>query len=126
MALYETTFIARQDISSQDVNKLIDTFSDILLQNGGKVVKHEYWGLKNLAYIIKKNRKGHYVMFVIDSPYEAVKEMERRMGINEDIMRFMTVRIESISDEPSPMINNRATEENFDIELDEVFNEGEE
>ena len=107
MPLYESTFIARQDISSQEVENLTQQFSQIIKDNGGNVVKHEYWGLRTLAYAVKKNRKGHYVMLVIDAPSDAVKEMERNMGIHDDILRNVSVRLESITEGPSFMISNR-------------------
>jgi small subunit ribosomal protein S6 len=116
MPLYETTFIARQDISTHDVDKLIDNFSKIVSDNGGKIVKTEYWGLRNLAYLVKKSRKGHYAMLGIDSPYAAVKEMERLMGLNEDVLRSLTIRVEKLSQEPSPMMNTRSSQD----EVEEV------
>lgn len=104
MPLYESTFVVRQDVSRADVTKLVETFSDIIAQGGGKVVKNEYWGLRNLAYRIKKNRKGHYVMLALDAPYEAVKELERNMGIHEDVIRTLTVRVDAIEEGPSAMM----------------------
>src|SRR5688572_13473778 len=98
MPLYESTFITRQDMSKQDVNNLTDSFGDIIKQNGGKVVKNEYWGLKNLAYKINKSRKGHYTMLALDAPTAAVKELERNMGINEDVIRSLTIRVEEIEE----------------------------
>lgn len=111
MPLYESTFIARQDLSRQDVNKLADQYSDIIRQGGGTVVKNEYWGLRPLAYRIQKNRKGHYTMLGIDAPFDAVKEMQRNMRINETILRTLTVRVDEMSDEPSVMMNQRAGRE---------------
>jgi small subunit ribosomal protein S6 len=116
MPLYETTFIARQDISTQDVEKLTETFTQIVTENGGKVVKSEYWGLRNLAYLVKKNRKGHYTMLCIDSPYLAVKEMERRMKLNEDVLRNITIKVDEISEEASPMMN-RSQQDDGDREI---------
>ncbi|NDF11767.1 MAG: 30S ribosomal protein S6 [Proteobacteria bacterium] len=115
MPLYESTFIARQDISQADVERLTKEFSSIVETNGGKIVKNEYWGLRNLAYVIQKNKKGHYVFFGLDAPAAAVKEMERKIGLNEDVIRQLTVRVEAISKEPSPVLQNNtydvATEE---------------
>jgi small subunit ribosomal protein S6 len=111
MPLYEATFITRQDMSKQDVTKLADSFTDIITANGGKVVKNEYWGLKTLAYKVNKSRKGHYTMLAIDAPAAAVKELERQMGINEDVIRSLTIRVESISDEPSVMMNANKRDE---------------
>jgi len=104
MAFYESTFIVRQDASAPDVTKLTETFSNIITENGGKVLKSENWGLKNLAYIIKKNRKGHYVMLVLDAPDKAVKEMERRMKLSEDVIRHLILRIESFDNKDSIML----------------------
>jgi small subunit ribosomal protein S6 len=112
MPLYESTFIARQDISTQDVEKLTETFSQIVTDNGGKVVKSEYWGLRSLAYLVKKNRKGHYTMLCIDSPYAAVKEMERRMKLNEDVLRNLTIKVTAIGEEASPMMNRSSQDDN--------------
>jgi small subunit ribosomal protein S6 len=111
MPLYESTFVVRQDVSRADVTKLVDTFSDIITNNGGKVVKNEYWGLRNLAYRIKKNRKGHYVMLALDAPFEAVKELERNMGIHEDVIRTLTVRVDAIEEGPSAMLQKSGRDE---------------
>ena len=92
MPLYEHIFLARQDVSPQQVEELTNTLTSVIDQNGGKVTKNEYWGLKSLSYRIKKNRKAHYSLLNIDAPAPAVAEMERQMRINEDILRFMTVR----------------------------------
>ncbi len=104
MPLYEHVFLARQDVSNQQVEALTKEFSDIISENGGKVVKNEYWGLKPLAYKVKKNRKAHYTLLNIDAPPAAVAEMERRMGISTDILRFLTVKVEAHETEPSVMM----------------------
>lgn len=101
MALYEHVFMARQDISQSQVEGLIKEYADVITEGGGKVGKVEYWGVKNLAYKIKKNRKAHYALMNLDAPPAAVAEMERRMGISTDIIRFMTVRVEAHEAEPS-------------------------
>jgi small subunit ribosomal protein S6 len=111
MPLYESTFVTRQDISRPDVNKLVDSFTAIIKQHGGNVVKHEYWGLRNLAYKIKKNRKGHYVMLALDAPHEAVKELERNMRINEDVIRNLTVHVDAIEEGPSAMLQKTGRDE---------------
>lgn len=111
MPLYESTFIARQDLSRQDVAKLTENMSAIVAQGGGKVVKDEYWGLRNLAYKINKSRKGHYVMLAIDSPAAAVKEMERNLGHNEDVIRTLTIRVDSLEDGPSAMMQQPRSRE---------------
>ncbi len=107
MLLYENVFIARQDISSTQVEALADGFSSILAEHGGKVAKREMWGLKNLAFRVKKNRKGHFVLFNIDAPPAAVTEMERNMRINEDVLRYLTVRVEELEEGPSAMLVSR-------------------
>lgn len=106
MSLYESVFIARQDLSKQDISRLVDNFSAIAVKNGGRVVKTEYWGLRNLAYRINKNRKAHYAMIALEAPAAAITEMERNMRISEDVMRTVTVRVESISEQPSAIMNN--------------------
>jgi small subunit ribosomal protein S6 len=107
MPFYENVLIVRQDVSSAQVEALADTFTNILVEQGGKVTKRELWGLRNLSFRIKKNRKGHYVLFNIDAPPAAVKEMERNMGINEDVLRFLTVRVEELEEGPSAMLQTR-------------------
>ncbi len=107
MALYEQVVIARQDISSAQVDGLIDQLKQIAEDNGAKVTKDEYWGLKTMAYRIKKNRKGHYVLFNIDGPSAAVKEMERNMHLSEDVLRYLTLRVEEFEEGPSVMMQNR-------------------
>ncbi len=109
MPYYESVFIARQDISAPQVETLADTFTEIISGGGGNVTKREYWGLRNLAYRIKKNRKGHYMLLNIDAPSAAVQEMERNMRISEDILRYMTIRVEELEDGPSVMARSRST-----------------
>ena len=105
MPLYETTFITRQDVSVQDVAKITGTFSELLVSQGGKIIKTEQWGLKDLAYVIKKNSKAYYTMLGIDAPVEALKELERKLDLNEDILRYMSIKVEQISPKPSaPML----------------------
>lgn len=108
MPLYESVYIARQDVSAAQVETLTEGFSTILTENGGKVTKTEYWGLKSFAYRIKKNRKGHYVLLNIDAPAAAVAEMERLMGINEDVLRTLTLRVDTLEEGPSVMMQSRA------------------
>ena len=107
MPLYEHTFIARQDISPAQVEGLTETLSNIVKDNGGKIEKSEYWGLRNLQYKINKNRKGHYSLFNIDAPAAVVQELERQEKLNEDILRFMTIRVEELDPEPSPVLSRR-------------------
>jgi len=94
MALYEHLLIARQDISAQQVDALAQHLKTIVEGEGGKVEKQEYWGLRGLAYRIKKNRKGHYVLLNLNAPSKAVQELERQLKINEDVLRFMTVKVD--------------------------------
>ncbi|HUI19057.1 MAG TPA: 30S ribosomal protein S6 [Alphaproteobacteria bacterium] len=110
MAYYESVFIARQDVSAAQVDGLTEGFAKIIQDQGGKVAKKEYWGLRNLAFRIKKNRKGHYVLFNLDAPAAAVKEMERNMRISEDIIRFLTVRVEALEEGPSAVMQSRGRE----------------
>ena len=104
MALYETVFIARQDISSAQAETLAETYTQMIVDNGGSVVKTEHWGLKTLAFRMNKNRKGHYVLFNIDAPSAAVLEMERNMRINEDVLRYMSIRVDEHEEGPSAMM----------------------
>jgi small subunit ribosomal protein S6 len=114
MPLYEHTFLARQDVTQAQVEALMKEFQGVVEEGQGKVTKQEYWGLKNLAFKIKKNRKAHYAFFNIDAPPAAVNEMERRMGINTDIVRFMTVRVEELETEPSIQMRKQDRDERGD------------
>lgn len=107
MPLYEHVFIARQDISPAQVEGLTETLQKIILDNGGKVEKSEYWGLRSLQYRINKNRKGHYSLFNIDAPAAAVQELERQEKINDDILRALTIRVDALDPEPSPVLSRR-------------------
>ncbi len=114
MPLYENVFIARQDISTAQVEALTETFATLVAENGGKVEKREYWGLRNLSYRIKKNRKGHYILFNLDAPPAAVNELERNMRINEDVLRYLTVRVDALEAGPSAVLQNRGRDERPD------------
>ena len=107
MRLYESVFIARQDISSQQVETMADEFAGIITNAGGKIHKREYWGLRSLAYRIKKNRKGHYIMFNLETDGATLKEYERIMGLNEDVLRFLNIRIEEVDEAPSIIMQNK-------------------
>ena len=111
MALYEHVFIARQDISSQQVEGLTDMITAVLGENGGKITKQEYWGIKSLAYRVKKNRKGHYSLLNIDAKHDAIAEMERRISLNDDIIRFMTLRVNQHETEDSVQLRNKNRDE---------------
>ncbi len=114
MAFYEHTMLARQDVSAQQVETLVEQFKGVIESNGGKVTKVEYWGVKTLAYRIKKNRKAHYSLLNIDAPAAAVAEMERQMTISEDVLRFMTIRVEELEEGQSAMLQKRDREERGD------------
>lgn len=107
MALYECVLIARQDISAAQAEALSEQFAQIIRDNSGTIEKTEYWGLKTLTYKVKKNRKGHYTLFNISAPAAAVAEMERNMSINEDVLRYMTVRVDELDANPSAMMQSR-------------------
>jgi len=107
MRLYESVFIARQDISSTQVETMADEFAGIITEAGGKIHKREYWGLRSLAYRIKKNRKGHYIMFNLETDADTLKEYERIMGLNEDVLRFLNIRIEEVEEGPSIIMQNK-------------------
>ena len=113
MALYEHVFISRQDLTNLQTEDLIKQYSDVLTNNGGKVIGHEYWGLKTLAYKINKNRKGHYSLIKSDSPPSAAQEMERLMKLNEDIMRVLTIKVKKHEDGPSIMMRTKSKNEEY-------------
>jgi small subunit ribosomal protein S6 len=101
MPLYEHVFLARQDISQAQVEALVKEYSDVITEAGGKIGKTEYWGLKTVAFKIKKNRKAHYSLMNLDAPPAAIAEMERRMGLSPDVIRFITIRVDEHETEPS-------------------------
>ena len=111
MPLYENVFIARQDITPAQVDGLIETFEKVITDSGGSISNKEKWGLKTLAYKIKKNRKGHYTLMHISSSAEAIHEMERQMRINEDVLRYISIRVNGFEDGPSAMMRSRDREE---------------
>ena len=111
MPLYEHVFLARQDISPQQVEALVQGFRTLIEEQGGKVGKTEYWGLKSLAYKIKKNRKAHYELMNIDAPPSAIAELERQMRLSTDIIRFLTVRVDEHETGPSPMMRRSDRDE---------------
>lgn len=114
MPLYESVYIARPDISATQVEALTADMTKILEENGGKVTKDEYWGLKSLAYRIKKNRKGHYSLLNIDCPPAALSEMERNMRIHEDVLRYMSIRVDEHELEPSVMMQSKSSRDDRD------------
>lgn len=104
MSLYECTFIARGDIPANEVNNLADKFVEIFTNMSGKLVKKENWGLRSLAYDIKKNKKGHYIMLGVEATPEAVSEFERQCRINEDVIKYLTIAVDTIEEAPSAMM----------------------
>jgi small subunit ribosomal protein S6 len=111
MPLYEHVFLARQDISAQQVDTLLQSFRSLLQERGGVVGKTEYWGLKSLAYRIKKNRKAHYALMNIDAPPDAVAELERQERLSTDVIRFITVKVDEHDASPSPMMRRADRDE---------------
>ena len=114
MPFYENVFIARQDISSTQAEALTEQFANLIIEQGGKVTKKEQWGLRNIAYRINKNRKGHYVLMNIEATGPAISEMERQMRINEDILRYLTVRVDALEEGPSAMLVSRSRDDRDD------------
>lgn len=123
MPFYENVFIARQDLTQAKVSELTDKFAGVVESMGGKVTKRENWGLRNLAYKIQKNRKGYYMLMNIDAPAEAVVEMERLMRLDENLIRYLTVKVESLEEGPSVMMEPKAkknkTEDKYEVEISE-------
>ena len=114
MPLYEHVMIARQDLSSAQAEGLIEHFSTVLADNGGKVVEHEYWGVKTMAYKINKNRKGHYALLKSEAPSAAVQEMERLMRLHDDVMRVLTIKVDAHVEGPSVQMQKRDDRERGD------------
>jgi small subunit ribosomal protein S6 len=108
---YESVYIARPDISATQVEALTQRLTEIVETNGGKVTKNEYWGLKNLAYRIKKNRKGHYSLLNIDAPSDALSELERNMRLSEDVLRYLTVKVDVLDENPSIQMSRGGRDE---------------
>jgi small subunit ribosomal protein S6 len=104
MPLYEHVFLARQDVSSQQVEALVEQFKAVIEQGGGKTSKIEPWGLKSLTYRIRKNRKAHMTLLNIDAPASALAEMERQMRLSEDVIRYLTIRVDELEEGPSAMM----------------------
>lgn len=114
MPLYEHVYLARQDVTAQQVETMTEQFKSVVEGLGGTIDKVEYWGVKSLAYRIKKNRKAHFSLLNISAPPAAIAEMERQMGINEDILRFMTIRVEEHEEGPSAMMQKRDRDDRDD------------
>jgi len=114
MTLYEHVFLARQDVTAQQVEAMTEQYTAVIEAHGGSIAKVEYWGVKSLAYRIKKNRKAHYALMNITAPAAGIAEMERQMRISEDILRFMTVKVDEHENEPSAMMQRRERDERRD------------
>ncbi|GBQ69933.1 30S ribosomal protein S6 [Ameyamaea chiangmaiensis NBRC 103196] len=110
MPLYETVFIARNDVTQQQVETVADEINTLLEADGGSIRKREYWGLRTLAYRIKKNRKGHYMLLGLDAQPATIKEIERQLSLNEDILRVLTLQVEEIDEAPSPVLSRKGEE----------------
>ena len=108
MPLYETVLIARSEITQAQADAVADAATAQIEADGGAVKKREYWGLRSLAYRIKKNRKGHYILLGLDAPSPVVQEMERQLTLNEDVLRFMTIRVEAIEEAPSAILSRKS------------------
>ena len=107
MALYEHVFLTRQDASAAQVDALVEQYKEVIAAGGGKVAKVEYWGVKSVTFRIKKNRKAHYSLLNIDAPPAAVAEMERQMSLSEDVIRYMTIKVEALEEGPSAQMRRR-------------------
>jgi small subunit ribosomal protein S6 len=111
MRCYEHTLIARQDLSPQQAQALVETYSGVLTEHGGEVTKTEYWGLRSLSYRIKKNRKGHYLHLNVRAPAEAITELERQERLSDDVLRYLTVKVDALDEGPSVLMQSRSSRE---------------
>jgi small subunit ribosomal protein S6 len=111
MRSYEHTFIARQDLSPQQAQTLAETYAGVLAEHGAEVTKTEYWGLRNLSYRIRKNRKGHYLHLNVRAPAEAINELERQERLSDDVLRYLTVKVDQLEDAPSIVMQTRSSRE---------------
>ncbi|MEM6491136.1 MAG: 30S ribosomal protein S6 [Pseudomonadota bacterium] len=107
MPFYEHVFVARQDVTAAQVDQIADQIGGVVEEAGGKIALREYWGLRNLAYRIRKNRKGHFIMLRMDAPADAVTEFERQLRLNEDVIRILTVRQDELDETPSIIMQNK-------------------
>jgi len=117
MSKYELVFIIRQDVSSSDVDKITDEFIKIIKNDNGVLIKNEYWGLRSLAYEIQNNKKGHYTLLGFEGTGATVNELERKMKLSEDVIRFMTHSVETISKEPSPILRGKSMDDEVAIDV---------
>ena len=121
MALYESVIIGRQDLTPGQFETLLEKFIAVIQSFKGEIKKRENWGIRNLAYKINKNRKGHYTLLNIDGPPEAIQEYERLMRLDEDVIRFLTIKIKSVNEKPSPLMANKPDRSKNDTATDENF-----
>lgn len=119
MALYESVIIGRQDLTPGQFDTLLEKFIEVIQSFKGEIKKRENWGIRNLAYKINKNRKGHYTLLNIDGPPEAIQEYERLMRLDEDVIRFLTIKIKSVNEKPSPLMVNKPDKSNNETLTDE-------
>ena len=119
MALYESVIIGRQDLTPGQFETLLEKFIAVIQSFKGEIKKRENWGIRNLAYKINKNRKGHYMLLNIDGPPEAIQEYERLMRLDEDIIRFLTIKIKSIDEKPSSLMANKSDKAKYESVIDE-------
>ena len=119
MALYESVIIGRQDLTPGQFETLLEKFIEVIQSFKGEIKKRENWGVRNLAYKINKNRKGHYTLLNIDGPPEAIQEYERLMRLDEDVIRFLTIKIKSVNEKPSPLMANKPDKSNNETFTDE-------
>ena len=120
MALYESVIIGRQDLTNSQFETLIDEFTSVIKSHDGEIKKTEYWGIRNLAYKINKNRKAHYYMLNISSSPETISEYERLLGLHEDIIRFLTVKIDKVDENPSLLMSNKVDRHSNDSHADNI------
>jgi small subunit ribosomal protein S6 len=120
MALYESVIIGRQDLTNSQFEALIEEFISVIKSHDGEIKKTEYWGIRNLAYKINKNRKAHYYMLNISSSPETISEYERLLGLHEDIIRFLTVKIDKVDENPSLLMNNKVDRHRNDSDSDNI------
>ena len=120
MALYESVIIGRQDLTNSQFETLIDEFTSVIKSHDGEIKKTEYWGIRNLAYKINKNRKAHYYMLNISSSPETISEYERLLGLHEDIIRFLTVKIDKVDENPSLLMNNKINRHRNESDSDNI------
>lgn len=120
MALYESVIIGRQDLTNSQFETLIDEFTSVIKSHDGEIKKTEYWGIRNLAYKINKNRKAHYYMLNISSSPETISEYERLLGLHEDIIRFLTVKIDKVDENPSLLMNDKVDRHRNESDFDNI------